>query len=141
MSRTLIREAQIRHHGYSSLTLGTETQKYVDGANETLLWEETADFDQLIISDVICTLTALTMQTNGASGVYRVRQGGSPGVADGTQLVQLTTTNVAYVSPDSASSSSFTNPAGKQLIKLTANASSLSARARVRAFRIVFCAQ
>jgi len=116
-----------------------EGQKYVVGANEQVIEEDTVDFDLLTSPTVVASLAGLTEQTGGASGTYRVRIGGTLGLADGTIVCTLTTMNASYVlPPDEAAGAAFARPVGPQLVKLTANSSTLVDRARIRGFQVIF---
>lgn len=121
------------------LQFEAETQKIATGINETVVWEDSADFGLLTTPNAIAQLAALTWQTGGATGTYRVRVGGTLGAADGTIVVELQTTHAGYVlPPDGAIGVAFPLPSGRQLIKLTSVASLLNQKARIRGFEIVF---
>lgn len=110
---------------------------------ELVVYEEIINFDTLDVTDpnIFCVLSALTRQTLFASGVYRIRIGGTLGAADGTVVAVLTTVNPAYVlPPDFVQGAAFLRPTGPQLVKLTANATVLGARAYVRGYQISFVA-
>ena len=122
-----------------ALQIGEDWQAYVVGASEQLLREFTLDFSELTPALLVCRLVALTQQSGGASGVYRVRIGGTPGAADGTEVATLNVTNAAYPStPDSVIGGSFANPVAKRLVKVTGNASIGGATARIRGVHLVF---
>jgi hypothetical protein len=114
-----------------------ETQKSSLGASEMLCMEASVDFSVLTAVTLTPRLTALTMQTAG-SGDYRVRVGGTSGVADGTVVAMLSTTNAAFPSiPDQVIGSAFANPAAPRLVKITITAIA-GQRARLRAYEILF---
>lgn len=130
-----------RQKSAGCIELESDDQRSVLGASEELIHEESVFFDLLIGTQIICHLTALTKQTLGANGVYRVRVGGTSGAADGVITTTMTTTHAAYVPPgDHSVSSPFARPTGIQLVKLTANASSMGALARIKGFQIAFIA-
>lgn len=119
------------------IEIESDDQKSVLGANEELLHEESVPFDLLSGAQIVCHLTALTKQTLGADGIYRVRIGGTVGAADGVVATTMTTTHAVYTPPgDHIVSSPFSRPIGTQLVKLTANASAMSAFARIKGFQI-----
>lgn len=126
---------------YVDVQLDVDAQRYVNGANEELLMQQPIDFSLVPVPRLVCTLTALTFQTGGASGTYRVRIGGTPGVADGVEVCALTTTNSNYPSiPDTSTGTVFNTPPGPRMVKVTANASTLLDRARIQGPRIDFLA-
>jgi hypothetical protein len=119
----------------------SEGQKYVIGMTEEVVAEGSINFDLLssVITDLLCHLTALTKQSGGATGTYRVRIGGTIGAADGTIVNVLDTTNAAYtLPPDTAVDVAFTRPTGTQLVKLTARSSAAGTRASIRGYEIMF---
>lgn len=135
-----IEETNVSTSGASFVLVESEDQKLTVGTNETLLAEESVDFDLLSSTDITCQLTALTKQSVG-DGTYRIRVGGTLGAADGIEAVALTTTQVNYpIAPDRVIGSSFTRPTGTQLVKITGVGTNIGAEVRLRAFQIVFTA-
>lgn len=125
--------------GSGAISVGDDVQRYALGNNEVVLAEDTVDFDFLAGTQAQCTLAALTAQTGGAAGTYRIRVGGTSGNADGAIVATLVTTQAAYPpGPDATTGSAFAMPAGPQLVALTGVASLPGERARVRAFRADF---
>lgn len=123
----------------SFLLLDGDGQKYVTGLGEEVVVEEGINFDLLTSANMICRVTALTQQTGGSTGTYRVRVGGTIGAADGVEYVSFNTTNAAYTAPpDTAVGVSGVKPTGPQLVKITARASLVGERARVRGYQIAF---
>ena len=125
--------------GAASLEIAAGTQHLMVGMTEELLSEFTADFAALTPITLYPKLVALTKQTGGATGTYRLRIGGTQGAVDGTILATLTTTQGAYPStPDTVTGSSFSNPTAPRLIKVTGAASSAGQTARIRGINILF---
>lgn len=123
----------------SFLLLEGDGQRYVTGLTEEVIVEEGVNFDLLTSTYMVCRITALTRQTGGAIGTYRVRVGGTIGVADGVEVALLNTTNASYITPpDTASGIPTVRPTGPQLVKITARASAVGERARVRGYQIAF---
>jgi hypothetical protein len=121
------------------LQLEGEGQKYVTGLTEEVVVEEGFNFDLLSSANLVCRVTALTQQTGGAVGTYRVRVGGTIGAADGVEFVAFSTANAAYTTPpDTAVGSVLAKPTGPQLVKITARANTIGERARVRGYQIAF---
>lgn len=126
-----------RHRVSSIRIIGSEGQKSSVGASEMLCAEHSVDFSNLMTPLITPHLIALTMQTAG-SGSYRVRIGGTPGVADGFIAALLSTTHAAYQAvPDRLAGPPFANPAGPSLVKLTITATAAQ-RAKIRAYEILF---
>jgi hypothetical protein len=127
--------------GVISIQVNNEWQKYTVGMTEEVVAEHTIDFDALSSIGLGCRLTALTEQTGGASGDYRVRVGGTFNTADGTIFALLTTTNPAYaLPPDGVVGPILPKPVGKQLVKVTARASIAGKLARIRGYELIFSA-
>lgn len=121
------------------LAIDSEGEKYVVGMNEEVVTEDTVYFNLLSGTAVTVYLAGLTMQTGGASGIYRVRVGGTIGNADGAVVCTLSTLNPTYaLPPDVSMGASFSKPSGPQLVKLTVNASILGELARIRGFQVGF---
>jgi len=126
----------------SILEISDQSERYVTGTTEQVLSESTEDFDLLIVlANVKCTLNALSRQSGGATGTYRVRVGGTLGAADGAIVAQFSTTLAAYALPPvQVVGSPFARPSGRQLVKLTAVSDTAGQRAFARASQIVFSA-
>lgn len=125
--------------GAMSLDVDDEVQHSVLGATEEVAAEFTADFGLMQAATIRARLTALTQQTGGATGTYRVRVGGTQGAADGVIVTTLTTTQATFPStPDGATGTPFANPATRSLVKVTAVASLVGERARFKAAQVVF---
>jgi hypothetical protein len=121
------------------LAMASEGARAVYGQNEELVAQTTFNFSLLETPSVFGILTALTEQTGGATGTYRVRIGGSNNAADGVEVITLNTTNPNIVlPPDMATSAAFARPSGPQLLKLTARSSNPGSTARIRHFNIAF---
>lgn len=124
--------------GTSVLLVESEWQKSVMGASEMLVMEASVDFGFFTTPNLIPRLAALTYQTAG-SGEYRVRVGGTSGVADGLVVLTLTTANASFPNvPDQLTGGAFPNPLAPRLVKLTANATTTPAIARIRGYEILF---
>lgn len=125
--------------GAASMDVGDEVQRSMVGVSEELLAEFTVDFASLTPSLLYPKLSALTKQTGGATGTYRMRVGGTQGVADGTVVATITTTQAAYpVTPDVVTGASYGNPAAPRLVKITGAASSVGQTARIKGINILF---
>lgn len=121
------------------LALTSGASRAVVGQNEQWVDETTFHFGLVDGPSIFCTLAGLTEQTGGAEGTYRVRIGGTPGVADGTEVLVMNTTHANFVTPpDAAASSGFARPSGPQLVKLTARASFPGSIARIRHYQVAF---
>ena len=111
---------------------GDNREYYSLGQNETWLVDYIVDLS-LLSSTIMPTLTAFTKQDAGG-GVYYLRLGGTPGQVDGAILLTMVTSHVSYLSTlDQQIGSSFSNPGGKQLIKVSSNSNlNLSTKVYIR---------
>lgn len=102
------------------------------GTSEAWVTEYLFDFD-VFGSTITFSLFTFTRQDISVGGSYFIRIGGTPGVADGTTVLTLSSSQSSYPSiADFASGSSVSNPGGKKLVKITAHGSSFNARARFK---------
>jgi hypothetical protein len=126
--------------GETVLEINSELAKSVTGMNEELVAQHAVNFDVMApVDNIIVILTSFTKQSGGAMGTYRVRIGGTYGVADGLDVCQLDTTHAAFIfQPDVQVGGGTPKPSGSQLVKLTARASLPGAAAQVRHYNIAF---
>lgn len=108
---------------------------YAIGNSETWVTEHLMDFSSMGPT-VSFDLIGFTRQDVTLGGSYFIRIGGTSGLADGTLALTMSTSQSSYPSAPSVQSGSISNPGGIRLIKITANGSSINARARIKNFLI-----
>ena len=79
---------------------------------------------------------ALIKATSPATGTFRVRVGGTNGVADGTVRATITTSGTSYSSVQNLPS--FTNPGSTQLVKITAQTNTASTGVYIKSSSATF---
>ncbi len=115
---------------------GQDVQPELDGlyatdvASERLLKQVHADFSGLASATTSCALSAYIRALGGATGTFRLRVGGSDGVADGTLVATLTVTSTSFQMV--TASGTVTKPAGTALVKLTGQTSVVGLDAQVK---------
>jgi len=109
-----------------------------DSGNEDLLKEVVADFSGLEAGSISLAFSVLIESLNGATGTFRLRLGGTDGVADGTLLATVSTSSASYVV--ARATSMLTNPTGQQRVKLTGQTSALGSTVLVKSAVVLFSA-
>jgi hypothetical protein len=92
-----------------------------DAASESLFKEAIADFTVLPSGALTISFSAFARALGGSTGTFRLRVGGTDGVADGTILATLSATSSSFQML--TTSGSYTNPASRVLVKLTGQSS------------------
>jgi hypothetical protein len=101
-----------------------------DSGNEDLLKEVVADFSGLSAGSLSLAFSVLICALNGATATFRLRLGGTDGVADGTLLATVTTSSGSYAVV--RATSTLTNPMGQQRVKLTGQTDTIGATVLVK---------
>ena len=107
-----------------------------DSGNEDLLKEVVADFSGLEAGSISLAFSVLIESLNGATGTFRLRLGGTDGVADGTLLATVSTSSASYVV--ARATSTLTNPTGQPHVKLTGQTSAVGSTVLVKSAVAVF---
>jgi hypothetical protein len=101
-----------------------------DSGSEDLLKEALADFSSLATASLSLTFSALVQSLSGATGTFRLRLGGTDGLADGTLLATVSSASASYIVV--RTTATLTNPGGQQVLKLTGQSSSIGATILVK---------
>jgi hypothetical protein len=102
--------------------------------DEEIIWQELVDFDDLPVGNVTAKLTGLVFSTAGTS-VFNLRVGGTlDNPLDGTVRGTFSTGSATPVVINT--SSTFTNPTGKVLIKITGKSSINGETAALRVYNV-----
>lgn len=101
--------------GDNDVEEGTDAQLGDDSGAEVVVWEEPIDFDQLD-SDITVAFVTRVLSDAG-TGTFRVRIGGTSGVANGTIVNQVTTVSPTFEDKDD--SDDIVNPTGVLPVKVT----------------------
>jgi hypothetical protein len=107
-----------------------------DVASETLLKQVLADFSGLPGSLTSVSFSSYVRALGGATGTFRLRVGGTDGVADGTLAVTLTVTSTSYQMV--TGTGSITNPNALSLVKLTAQTNTAGLDAQIKSAVAIF---
>ena len=107
-----------------------------DSGNEDLLKEVVADFSGLASGAITLAFSVLIEALNGATGTFRLRLGGTDGVADGTLLSTVSTSSATYATM--RATSTLNNPGGQPHVKLTGQTSVVSSTVLVKSAVAVF---
>jgi len=109
-----------------------------DSGNEDLLKEVVADFSGITSGSLTLAFSALVEALGGATATFRLRLGGTDGVAGGTLLATVTSASSSYAVV--RATSTLTNPTGQPHIKLTGQSSAVNATVLVKSVVAVFAA-
>jgi hypothetical protein len=107
--------------GIGSVTPNLDGLYTTDGTSEVLLKEVLEDFSVLPSGALAASFSAFARALGGATGTFRLRVGGTDGVADGTLIATLTATAGSFQML--TSSGTYTNPMSRALVKLTGQSS------------------
>ncbi len=100
--------------------------------SEVVAWEEMVDFDPMA-ANITVGIVANVLSDSG-TGTFRVRIGGTSGVANGTIATSVTTTSPTFEEKDN--SATISNPTGQLPLKVTILSSANGVNARVKGFTI-----
>lgn len=105
------------------------------GAEEVLYQWDGADFGALAAGSLTAELSASVLSASGTA-TYRLRIGGSDGVADGTVVATFTHAVAAFQAK--TGTSTFTNPTGNLFVKVTAQSSGAGVDAKIKGPVVTF---
>jgi hypothetical protein len=105
------------------------------GAEEVLFQWDGADFGALPAGSLTAEMTASVFSASGTA-TFRLRLGGSDGVADGTVLATITHALASYQAK--SATGTFTNPTGLLFVKITAQSSGAAIDARAKGPTVTF---
>jgi len=107
-----------------------------DVAAETLLKQVLADFSGITGTTAAVAFSSYVRAMGGATGTFRLRVGGTDGVADGTLVATLTVTSTSYQMV--TGTGSVAKPVGLALVKLTAQTSVTGLDAQIKSAVAIF---
>lgn len=105
------------------------------GAEEVLFQFDAADFGALPVGSLTAELTGSVFSGSGTA-TFRLRLGGSDGVADGTLLATITHALASFLGKNATGT--FTNPTGLQFVKVTGQSSGAAVDARMKGPVVTF---
>jgi hypothetical protein len=103
-------------------------EKLVVTTNEEVIFQDSMDFG-LLGASITMQLTAMVLSLSGTS-TFRLRFGGTDGVADGTVVATLTRGLATYAL--AAATATLVNPTGLLLVKVTAQNPVLAQAAKIK---------
>lgn len=107
-----------------------------DVAAETLLKQVLADFAGISGATSSVAFSSYVRALGGATGTFRLRVGGTDGVADGTLVATLTVTSTSYQMV--TTTGSVARPAGLAIVKLTSETSVTGLDAQIKSAVALF---
>lgn len=105
------------------------------GSEEVIFQWDAADFGALAAGSLTAEITASVFSAAGTA-TFKLRLGGSDGVADGTVLATITQAVAAFQAKNATGT--FTNPTGLLFVKITAQSSGGSVDARMKGPTVTF---
>lgn len=122
--------------GSASLDFADARQIASSSGSEDVIFQwDAADFGALAVGSLTAELAGSVFSGSGTA-TFRLRLGGSDGVADGTVLATITHALASFQAKNATGS--FTNPTGLQYVKITAQSSGASVDARMKGPTVTF---